>query len=168
MEIILLLTVLTICVITDIRSRKIYNVLTVPTVLIAILFHTILGGWQGFLFSSLGLLAGLGLLFIPFIMGVMGAGDVKLMGAIGALMGASFVFYTFLYAAIIGGLVAAVLLYRRRALGFVVKKLFFSFLVFKGQAGSLSIDQQPGAATFPYGVAIGLGAGLSLFLEGML
>ncbi|MFC7063860.1 A24 family peptidase [Halobacillus seohaensis] len=164
----ILTIVLIICFITDIRSRKIYNVITLPAVLLGLIIHTIINGWQGLLFSGSGLLVGGGLLFILFVFGAMGAGDVKLLAAIGSLMGTNFVFYTFIYAALIGGLVAFVLLFRKKKLSGFFQQIFFSIFIFKGERGSLSVSQQPGSETFPYGVAIVLGTVCSYFMEGSL
>ena len=90
------------------------------------LFITIYtSGFEGFLFSGKGFLVGLGLLMIPYLLGGMGAGDVKLMAAIGALMGTSFVFYSFIYTALIGGLIALLLIFKKR--GFMNSIKYFIF-----------------------------------------
>ena len=65
---------------------------------------------MGLLQGVLGLFAGIGYFFLPFAMGGMGAGDVKLMGAIGALMGWKFSVMTALYSAIVGGIMVLIYL----------------------------------------------------------
>lgn len=94
---------LTVAVLYDLRAGKIPNWLTFPAMLGGLAAHTFLNGWQGFLFSGAGALAGMGLLLLFYIGGGMGAGDVKLMGAIGAVLGARNVFAVFLLTALIGG-----------------------------------------------------------------
>lgn len=82
-----LITVLLIALVIDMRIFKIPNLLTYPAMAAALTLHTVLNGASGLLFSLLGLVAGLGIFFLPFSLGLMGAGDVKLMGAVGAALG---------------------------------------------------------------------------------
>ena len=105
-----LLIVLLIAVISDIRFHKIPNWLTYPTMIGAIIYHTSIKGLEGFLFSVEGVGAGVAVLIIFYLMGGMGAGDAKLMGAVGGLLGPKGVFPAFIFTAIIGGIYALVLL----------------------------------------------------------
>jgi len=75
-------------VVTDLRSLRIPNWLTVPSFAIAVLFHVLVGGWAGLQLSLLGFATGFGILFLLWVIGGGGGGDVKLMGAIGAWVGA--------------------------------------------------------------------------------
>ena len=68
----LLSAVLLICLYTDIKYKKIYNVVTLPAVLVAIIANLYLHGLNGGIDSVKGLVFGLGLLFIPFVMGGLG------------------------------------------------------------------------------------------------
>jgi prepilin peptidase CpaA len=73
----------------DVRERRIPNVITGPAVLAGLTFHTISGGWSGLGDSALaGLIAG-SIFLIFFLAGGMGAGDVKLMAAVGCFAGLS-------------------------------------------------------------------------------
>ncbi len=74
----------------DVKERKIPNKITFTGIMVGVVINLITGGWTGLLLSIGGMLAGLAIFFLPFVMGGMGAGDVKLMGAIGALMGWQF------------------------------------------------------------------------------
>ena len=94
----------------DMRTYKIPNLLTYPTMLIALVYHTITNGLNGLIFSSLGLIVGMGLFSIPFFMGVMGAGDAKLMGTVGAVLGCRGVLNASLFTAVAGGVFALILL----------------------------------------------------------
>ncbi|WP_270181367.1 A24 family peptidase [Alkalihalobacillus sp. CinArs1] len=148
---------------TDIRSRKILNIVTFPAMLIGLVYHTVTQGLDGFLFSGAGLLVGLLLLFIPYLLGGMGAGDVKLLGAIGALTGVTFVFQSFIYTVLIGGLIGFILLVRKIELKRLSPLYLFSFLF------SLKSSQNDKPKiTFPYGVAITVGTLCASFLGGMM
>jgi prepilin peptidase CpaA len=156
-EIILSIVLIT-CLITDLKRRKIFNFVTLPMILFGLIYHTYEGGFDGLLFSFKGLLVGVGLLLIPFILRGIGAGDVKLLGTIGALKGSFFVFYAFLYTALIGGVIALfILLYKKKLKG-SLKRFGFAFIMARGNTGSKNlIDRSDLAPSFPYGVAIVLG-----------
>jgi prepilin peptidase CpaA len=73
----------------DVRERRIPNLLTGPAILAALALHAISGGWGEFAGSALaGLIAG-AIFLIFFLAGGMGAGDVKLMVAVGCFTGLS-------------------------------------------------------------------------------
>lgn len=161
-----LLLVLLISLITDLRSRNIYNWVTLPAIGSGILWHAWRDGWSGFVNSGEGFLLGLGLLLIPYLLGGMGAGDVKLMAAIGALTGPAFVFSSFLYSSLIGGMIAlAILLYRgewKRSL----HRIGMALLVLRTHSGALqALDKRELHGAFPYGVAITFGT-LAAFVWG--
>jgi len=71
----------------DLRSRRIPNLLTLPGILFGLLLHLYLDGWRGFgLSAASGLMAGVIFLFF-WLAGGMGAGDVKLITAVGCTVG---------------------------------------------------------------------------------
>jgi prepilin peptidase CpaA len=90
----------------DVRSRRIPNFITLPGILLGLCLHLVLGGW-----AQLGLatLAGLicGVLFLIFwLAGGMGAGDVKLITAVGAIAGMPLVPWLLILTALAGGVMA--------------------------------------------------------------
>jgi prepilin peptidase CpaA len=95
---------------SDIRSRTIPNWLTVGGILAGLALHSYANGWAGLKFSA----AGLGvaaLIFLPlFALRFLGGGDVKIMGAIGALAGYENLLVIFIFDAILGGVVAVVMM----------------------------------------------------------
>ncbi|WP_085504921.1 A24 family peptidase [Thalassobacillus devorans] len=161
-----LLIILLICVITDFKNRKIYNKVIYPALLFTFIFHFAVSGWTGLSHSFLGFLIGFSILLIPYFLGGMGAGDVKLLGLIGAIKGGAFVFQSFLYIALIGALMAVLILVFRRG---IFKSILYYVASLRGGVklpggiarGSLT-------ATYPYGVAIALGAVVGMALEGKL
>ncbi len=110
----LLIVVLLVCVGTDLKSRKIYNKVIFPSLFITFGLQLYITGFSGLLESLLGFLVGLAILFIPYLMGGMGAGDVKLLALIGAVKGVAFVLTTAFYMALLGGVIALfILLFRK-------------------------------------------------------
>jgi prepilin peptidase CpaA len=105
-----LMIVLTIASIKDLFSLRIPNWLTYPTLAVGIFYFGITKGYEGFLFSFAGALTGFGLLTIPYLIGGTGAGDVKLLGAVGSFLGPHGVFMVFILSCILGGAYALFLL----------------------------------------------------------
>jgi prepilin peptidase CpaA len=141
-----------ICVITDIKTRRILNIVTLPAFLLGIILNPIffklsgLSPLNGLLSSLYGLLIGFGFFFVFYIVGKgknMGAGDVKLMGAIGSLVGWQMVVNSIIFTSLVGLVVAIILFF----------PLLYTF-VFSGNAASL---KDYGKMTIPYGVSIGIG-----------
>jgi prepilin peptidase CpaA len=94
---------LIICI-TDTLASRIPNIITLSATLAGVGYHTWTAGTSGLLFSFYGILTGLTLLLIPYLMGGMGAGDVKALSALGSLLGAGATCQVFIYAAIAGGI----------------------------------------------------------------
>ncbi|MGJ9457688.1 A24 family peptidase [Oceanobacillus sp. CF4.6] len=162
---IFLIIILLICLITDIKNRMIYNKVIYPALLITFIYHFTTGGWEGLSHSFIGFLIGFGLLLIPYFMGGMGAGDVKLLALIGAIKGSAFVFQSFIYIAIIGALMAiAIILFRR---GMLKSMIYFLSSLKNGVVLKGGISRGSLTATYPYGVAIVGGAFLLLFIQGV-
>jgi len=101
-----LMIVLLIAVVTDLRSSRIPNWLTFPAMGFALAGHAWLGSMHGVLFSLAGLGTGLGLFFLIYLAGGIGAGDVKLMAAIGAFVGVYGVLSCAWLAMMVGGVYA--------------------------------------------------------------
>lgn len=82
-----LLIVVTLCAITDIREHRIPNVVLLPALILAFVFNGLLAGLSGLLDCFLGLALGMAMLFPIYFLGGTSAGDVKLLGVVGALLG---------------------------------------------------------------------------------
>jgi prepilin peptidase CpaA len=92
--------------ITDLRTRRIPNVLTLSAGATALLFHLLTGGWSAAGWSIAGCFVGAILFFPLFALRGMGAGDVKLLAAVGAWLGPSQVATAALATSIAGGVIA--------------------------------------------------------------
>ena len=94
--------------VTDVRSRKIPNLLTFGATLCGLLFHILVSGLPGLTMSAGGWATGL-VLFLPFfLLRGMGAGDVKLLAALGAWLGPMQTIWLALFASIAGGVMALI------------------------------------------------------------
>ena len=94
----------------DVRSRRIPNWLSVTGALMGIGLNAFLAGSvSGAWFALKGLLLGFGVYFLLYALRAMGAGDVKLMGAVGSLVGWQNWFGIFIITAILGGIMALIL-----------------------------------------------------------
>jgi prepilin peptidase CpaA len=164
---ILLLILLIICVITDVQKRKIYNSVLLPFLLTGWIIHTATAGLLGLSGTLLGTAVGLGILLIPYFLGGMGAGDVKLLAVIGALKGMSFVLLAALNMAFAGGIMALFIIIFQKGLK---KRLFhvLSFLHGLRYGIRLPLIDDNGAlkTTYPYGIAIAAGAIYQVFRSG--
>jgi prepilin peptidase CpaA len=159
--IIFLSIILIAAAINDLRFQKIPNLLTYPTMGIALGYHFVMNGLDGLLFSSGGLALGIAILILPYLMEGMGAGDAKLMGAVGAILGARGVF-------IIGGLYALilVLIKRQHFKGFFTRQAAtLKTFIFTKQFIPIPGDSNEKEPRLCYGIAIALGTLFSVLLE---
>lgn len=101
---------------TDLRSQRIPNALTLPMAVLALSYHSLTGGLGGLWFSFVGLGLGLALMLVPFLFGVMGGGDAKLMAAVGAWIGPVLTLEAFVLTTLAGGGYALFELARRPAI----------------------------------------------------
>ena len=101
--------------VSDLRSRRIPNLLTGPAILFGLFLHLSLGGPSQLALAALSGLAAGGIFLLFFLAGGMGAGDVKLMAAVGCLAGTTHIAEILLTTVMMGGLMGvAVALYRGR------------------------------------------------------
>ena len=113
---------------TDLWKFKVYNVLTFPALFAGLAVSAWLGGIEGLKASALGAGLGFGTLVIFFALGGVGAGDVKLMTAVGAWIGPTLTFQVFLAASLAAGAYALILLFVQggasRAIGEVLLLIY--------------------------------------------
>lgn len=158
---------LVVAVVTDIRSQRIPNYLTFSVILAGFGFHAVTGGLDGLLFSLGGFALGLGVLLIPYLLGIMGGGDVKLMAAVGACLGVDLAFASFLYTCLAGGVYALLVMAFRKGLFRRVFGAMWNDLVTFAFTGRFSVTTDISRAGTPrlcYGVAIAAGTFLAMAL----
>jgi prepilin peptidase CpaA len=159
-----LAALLTAAVVMDVRERRIPNWVTVPGLLAGLVMGALIEGGV-----PVAALAGAGLALLvsfPLVaLGGLGAGDSKLLTAVGAFVGAGGLLPVLVYGGIGGGVLAIINLIRRRALlGAVVstKNLLLHWITL-GRGGQRIDLDSPEIHTVPYGVAIAAGAILAWF-----
>lgn len=164
---IILSIVLIICLLSDMKHQKIYNIVIYPSLIIAIILQGAYYGINGFLMSLLGFFVGFIILLVPYFLGGIGAGDVKLLGLIGAIKGSVFVLNTALYMCLIGGAIALVIiLMHRDTLKFFRELNLWMISFLYGTRYKLETSTSPLLKKYPYGVAITGGAAICLIFKG--
>lgn len=153
----------------DLKTRRIPNLLTMPAIAIAIIINFYFFGFNGLGNAVTGFFTGIMLFLIPFMMGGMGAGDVKLLAMIGALNGSQFVFQTFLYGAVFGGVIALAVSLLRGRLSLVLFNTLWALQNFSVQkiigTGAKSPFFMDSNIRFPYGVAILAGTIIAYYMR---
>lgn len=129
-----------VCAITDLRTRHIYDVVTLPALALGLALHLPLG-WDGVKASLLGALVAGGPFAVAFVFGWMADGDLKLMAALGALLGWPLAVGLLLCVSVAGGVQGVAWLVAARARG------------------------KPPPTHLPYGLAIAVGAVVAILLS---
>lgn len=152
--------VLAIAVYMEIKEGRIPNWLTFPAMALGLLIGLFAG--VPWLWSSVeGLGIGFGFLFIFYVFGGVGGGDVKLMGAAGALMGGDLVKPALFYTVVFGAFLAALILIWRKDFWLRATRWVMMLAFWRKQAAGPAVATEP--VTVPYGVAIAVGCLLALF-----
>ena len=154
--------------ITDIRRQRIYNWLTFPLILTGFAFHAMAGGWAGVKFAAFGFTLGFAVMGVPYFLGVMGAGDVKLMAGVGAWLGVETTFNAFLFTSFAGGIYGlGVLAFHREVLMAILRNIKNAFLVLVAtrRFNFAPVALEKSLPRLCYGVAIAVGTGAAMFFQ---
>jgi prepilin peptidase CpaA len=153
--------------VTDLRSQRIPNWLTFPAFLLGLAYHAGQQGMQGVFFSLEGAAAGIALLLVPYLMGGMGAGDAKLMGAVGSLLGPKMVLTAFLFTAIVGGAYAILVLAQKKLLRDFLSRCraILTLAVLTRRLPDLPATKAPACPPLRYGLAIALGTLIAILVK---
>lgn len=147
----------------DVCYRRIPNPFVLATLIAGILINASFGGINGAVSSLSGCLIGFTLMFVLHVFGAMGAGDVKLFAAIGALTGVNLILPTFLVVTLTGGVLGVISMIRAGQLKFTMMRVFQILI---GLLPGFQLPRFPvpvdRSYTIPYGVAITLGSLISL------
>ena len=162
-----LLAVLVLGAASDLRCAKIPNWLTYSAMAGGLLLHTTQHGLSGLSQSAGGLLMGIALFLAFYLLGGMGAGDVKFMGAVGSWLGLSGVLSAAVVTTLLGGAYAVATAIRHWGIGTGVRRILSPSLAW-ALTGRLRLALAP-PETQPklrYGVAIAIGTAVAQWWEG--
>jgi prepilin peptidase CpaA len=152
--------------ITDTLWGKIYNWITFPLIFIGWILNFHYFGLTGFGYSLGGTIIGIAVYFGFAMIGAIGMGDVKLMGAVGSLCGTSFVVNTFLFTSVIGlfhGTIIQILNYGPNA--FYMLLTSFSTKAFLEKTIKKENEKPSSKYKFYLGIDILLAAIITYFFE---
>jgi len=166
-----LLTAVAACCAVDIRTRRIPNAVSAPAIVVGLFLNGLYFGPTGLVASAGGVVLMVGVLIAPFALGGIGAGDVKMMAAVGAISGPRLAVLGLVLGLGLGGIVMGIHLVRLGRLGEKIDALrtMISSAVLTRSVAPLRVPaHDPGAISLPYSVPLGLGtaaavvAGLAL------
>ncbi len=164
--------------ITDIWRFKVYNALTFPAMGLGILYHAMAPEGKGAVYAISGLALGLGLLLIPYMFGIVGAGDAKFVAAVGTWLGTQPLWPSLVVGALVSGIYAIVILLTRGGVrrAWLNLQLTLMSFVTLGRSGVIAIQNetvQQAAQTaerrnrlIPFSAMIGIGVFYSTITYG--
>ncbi|MFZ5353632.1 MAG: A24 family peptidase [Bacillota bacterium] len=149
----------------DLLYRKIPNKITVSAAVTGLAVNLVANSITGLFDSILAILLGFVLMLIPFLIGGIGGGDVKLIIAIGAISGMRFTFYTIIFTAMAGAAIALFIIICQKtflkSITNVWKYLISTILL----RDLVPIDVDEKQSSFPYGLAIAAGVVITLIYK---
>jgi prepilin peptidase CpaA len=151
----------------DVRYRRIPNWLNLLGILAGIGMNTFLSfdgpdRWSGLITSLEGMALGFGVYFLLYMLRAMGAGDVKLMAAVGAVVGPGTWFGIFIVTAIVGGVMAMLLILVRKRFATTMWNVGFILSEMKsGRPAYVNREEldvkNPKSVGLPHGAVIAVG-----------
>lgn len=147
----------------DGKQLKVPNWITFPMVLSGLLYHSVANGWTGGNASLMGIGCGLLCLLPLYSIGGMGAGDVKLMAGIGAWLGATTTWNSFVVTIVVGAVMAVVMVLWSGRIQHHVTQFFaiaFEIVTIRDPKKLFVIakERKPTMYLLPYGIPICVGS----------
>jgi prepilin peptidase CpaA len=142
--------------VTDWRSRRIPNWLTMPGFLLGVLTNALAGGWAGTKDSLLGAGLGLGLLLPFVVIRALGAGDWKLVGALGAFLGPRPLLVVLIVTILVNGVMAVAMIVWKKRVAETARnfmRMLAAFATMRLPERDLTLDN-PDAVKVPFGIAV--------------
>ena len=162
-------------VIADLRSMRIPNKLTYPAAIAGLVLHTVasvqnpqMPWYEGMLESLAGFGLGFFILFLGFLFGGIGGGDVKASAALGALSGLSTTMLGLLYMGLVAGAMAlSIMIWKGKLFASLrnMSRFFFTALI---PGLSVEMPKEENSDPFPLGLAISGGFAWAMVEEGWL
>lgn len=145
------MTVVIVAAYTDLRRGRVYNAVTFPAIALGLALNGVFWGSEGLADSFRAVALAFAFLIVPVALKGVGAGDLKLLAAVGALGGVKFLLFAFFYAALIVG-AASVFILGYRRLAFLPLPVYIS----RGPAGVKAL---------PFAVAVAIGCALAFYVR---
>jgi prepilin peptidase CpaA len=144
----------------DVRTRRIPNYLTLGTAVAGLAYNFMSHGLSGLGDGFLGMLLGFACLILPYLLGGMGAGDVKALAALGAWLGPKLTLLLFCYMGIAGGVIAVGYLVWQGSLWARIKQgwtFLLNLVLCRPDGAPRAPSPTRVTGGIPYGVAIAVG-----------
>jgi prepilin peptidase CpaA len=170
-KVMLLIVLLVLCSFTDLSVRRIPNAVLLPALMTALFLNSISGGLTGLADSVTGLVIGLLMLMPLHVLGRMGAGDIKLLGVVGSILGGWGAIVAGLATMMAGGILAVLYMVWLFTKPGIVSWISRALQHVTGKAAVPGDDmtwQTVRAAEIPYAVAIAAGTFATLAYLGLL
>lgn len=148
------------CCAVDLRTRRIPNALSGLAAVIGVGLSAAYYGSAGLVASVSGIVVMVTVLLAPFALGGLGAGDVKMMAAVGAFLGPRLALFGLIAGMALGGVVMAIHLARLGRLGEKVaalRAMIFIAAASRSVAPLRIAADDAGAISLPYSIPLGLG-----------
>ena len=154
--------ILIVAAVIDGRQLKVPNWITFPMIISGWIASGVIYGWAGLGASLMGTAIGLGLLLPAYAIGGMGAGDVKLLAGVGAWVGFSQTFWAFIVSAIIGAIIAVIMVAVSRNWRHHQQQFFgilTEIMVVRSPSklSEIAAERKPRMMLLPYGIPIAIG-----------
>lgn len=153
------------CCVVDVRTRRVPNAISAPGIVTGVLLNWLYFGTPGIVTSALGIAVMVALLFVPFALGGIGGGDVKMMAAVGALIGPRLALLGAAVGMGLGGVVMTVHLIRLGRLAEKIdalRTMFSSAVTTRSVAPLRVASDDPRAISLPYSVPLGIGTAVAI------
>ena len=173
-EIVLLELLLVLALLDDLKAYRVRNTITLPFILIGAAMNLCINGINSLHTVAIGILIPIICLMPLFSLKMLGAGDIKLFSAIGAIMGHRFVLSSMAFSFLAGGVIALLIMLIRKNLRqrftYLFQYLIYCFITFSIKPYA-SIDfvnkdtvTKDISGKFPFAIAVACGTVISLLI----
>lgn len=164
---------LVVAAVIDGYKLKVPNWITFPLILSGWAFSAITFGWAGLGWSLVGTFVGLALLLPAYAIGGMGAGDVKLFAGVGAWVGCTVALYAFCVSAVVGGVIAIVMVLARKQWKhhyYQFWNIWHEIVTIRDpeQLSMIAAERKKSMLLLPYGIPLAIGTIAYFAYQGML
>lgn len=147
----------------DGRQLRVPNWMTYPMILAGLVYNSYAFGFSGAQMAFIGMIVGLLTLLPLYAVGGMGAGDVKMMAAIGAWLGAVVTWYAFCVSVIVGALMAIAMVMWKRSwekhtVNFMIILNEWMSIRDPNKLAAIAKERKPSMLLLPYGIPICIGS----------